>query len=153
MTREEKYMKQALKEARKAAEKGEVPVGAIIVYQDKIIARSGNVRIRNEKTASHCEMAVIEKANKKLGSWRLDDCELYVTLEPCPMCAGTILQARIRKVYFGAYDRKAGALGSVFNLFLVPGLNHYPEIQGGILEEECSGLLTDFFRELRQNRK
>ena len=153
MTREEKYMKMAIREARKAAERQEVPVGAIIVYQDKVIARSGNVRIRNEKTASHCEMAVIEKANKKLGSWRLDDCELYVTLEPCPMCAGTILQARIRKVCFGAYDRKAGALGSVFNLFSVEGLNHYPEIQGGILEEECSSMLTEFFRQLRQNRK
>ena len=146
-------MKMAIREARKAAERQEVPVGAIIVYQDKVIARSGNVRIRNEKTASHCEMAVIEKANKKLGSWRLDDCELYVTLEPCPMCAGTILQARIRKVCFGAYDRKAGALGSVFNLFSVEGLNHYPEIQGGILEEECSSMLTEFFRQLRQNRK
>ncbi len=153
MTREEKYMRMAIREAKKAAERQEVPVGAIIVYQDKVIARSGNVRIRNEKTASHCEMAVIEKANKKLGSWRLDDCELYVTLEPCPMCAGTILQARIGKVCFGAYDRKAGALGSVFNLFSIEGLNHYPEIQGGILEEECGSMLTEFFRQLRQNRK
>ena len=153
MTREEKYMKMAIREAQKAALRQEVPVGAIIVYRDKVIARSGNIRIKNEKTASHCEMAVIEKANKKLGSWRLDDCELYVTLEPCPMCAGTILQARIRKVYFGAYDKKAGALGSVFNLFSIEGLNHYPEIHGGILQEECSEMLTEFFRQLRQNRK
>ncbi|MBQ4254343.1 MAG: tRNA adenosine(34) deaminase TadA [Erysipelotrichaceae bacterium] len=153
MTREEKYMKMAIREAQKAALRQEVPVGAIIVYQDKVIARSGNIRIKNEKTASHCEMAVIEKANKKLGSWRLDDCELYVTLEPCPMCAGTILQARIRNVCFGAYDKKAGALGSVFNLFSVEGLNHYPEIHGGILQEECSEMLTEFFRQLRQNRK
>lgn len=146
-------MKKAIAEARKAALNNEVPVGAVIVRDGKIIARSGNKRVKNEVTASHCEMKVIEKANRKLGTWRLDDCDLYVTLEPCPMCAGTILQARIRRVYFGAYDPKAGAMGSLFNLFNVRGLNHYPEIQGGILEEECSELLSSFFKELRRNKK
>ena len=149
MNYKEKYMKEAYKLAIKAQNEGEVPVGAVIVYQDKIIARGYNRRKKDETTDSHAEMVAIKKANKKIGSWRLEDCDLYVTLEPCPMCAGAIVQARIRNVYYGAKDTKAGAFGSVFDLTKIEGLNHYPVVEGGIMGEECGAILTEFFRNLR----
>jgi tRNA(adenine34) deaminase len=149
MDYKEKYMKEAYKLAEKAQKEGEVPVGAVIVYENKIIARGYNRRKKEETTDSHAEMVAIKKANKKIGSWRLEDCDLYVTLEPCPMCAGAIVQARIRSVYYGAKDTKAGAFGSVFDLAKIEGLNHYPSVEGGIMEEECGAILTEFFKNLR----
>ena len=145
----QKYMKEAYKLAQKAQNEGEVPVGAVIVYEDKIIARGYNRRKKDETTDSHAEMVAIKKANKKVGSWRLEDCDIYVTLEPCPMCAGAIVQARIRSVYYGAKDTKAGAFGSVFDITKIEGLNHYPSVEGGIMGEECGTILTEFFRNLR----
>ncbi|MBQ9035923.1 MAG: tRNA adenosine(34) deaminase TadA [Erysipelotrichaceae bacterium] len=143
------YMREAIKQAKKAEQIDDVPVGAVIVLDGKIIARGYNKRTRNEQTADHAEMIAIRKACKKVGSWRLEDCTMYVTLEPCPMCAGAIFQSRIKRVVFGASDLKAGALGSKMDLFSIEGLNHYPEIEGGILEEECSQLLKQFFKKLR----
>lgn len=142
-------MREAIKQAKKAEQIDDVPVGAVIVLDGKIIARGYNKRTRNEQTADHAEMIAIRKACKKVGSWRLEDCTMYVTLEPCPMCAGAIFQSRIKRVVFGASDLKAGALGSKMDLFSIEGLNHYPEIEGGILEEECSQLLKQFFKKLR----
>lgn len=145
----ELFMKEAIKLAEKAALVGEVPVGAVVVRDEEIIARASNRRIGSQKTAAHAEMIAIKMANKKLGTWILEDCDIYVTLEPCPMCAGAIMQARMRKVYFGAFDKKAGALGSVLNLYEHAGFNHYPEAEGAVLERECSELLTGFFKKLR----
>lgn len=143
------YMREAIKQAKKAEQIDDVPVGAVIVLDGKIIARGYNKRTRNEQTADHAEMIAIRKACKKVESWRLEDCTMYVTLEPCPMCAGAIFQSRMKRVVFGASDLKAGALGSKMDLFSIEGLNHYPEIEGGILEEECSQLLKQFFKKLR----
>ena len=148
MTKEE-YMLEAIKEAKKAYKKDEVPVGAIIVYKDEIIARGHNLRVTSNKTHDHAEIVAITKANKEIGSWRLEECDLYVTMEPCLMCAGAIMQSRIRKVYFGAYDLKSGVLGSVCNIYEVKGFNHYPEVEGGVLKDQCSELLTSFFKKLR----
>jgi tRNA(adenine34) deaminase len=144
-------MKAALKEAAKAKDKNEVPIGCVIVYQNKIIARGHNEREEKQTTLSHAEVIAINKACKKIGSWRLEDCNLYVTLEPCPMCSGAILQARMHGVYFGAYDPKAGACGSVFNLFDYK-FNHSVEVIGGIMEEECRGIIQDFFQSLRAQK-
>ena len=152
-TREEKYIKKALKEAKKAYLLDEVPIGCVIVKNDKIIARSYNTREKNQMVTSHCEINAIRKASKKLKDWQLIDCELYVTLEPCPMCAGAIYQSRIKKVVFGAYDVKQGALGSSFNLYDVKTLNHHPEVVGGVLKEECGQLLTNYFKEKRLSKK
>ena len=142
-------MREAIKQAKKAEQIDDVPVGAVIVLAGKIIARGYNKRTRNEQTADHAEMIAIRKACKKVGSWRLEDCTMYVTLEPCPMCAGAIFQSRMKRVVFGASDLKAGAMGSKMDLFSIEGLNHYPEIEGGMLEEECSQLLKQFFKKLR----
>lgn len=142
-------MREAIKQAKKAEQIDDVPVGAVIALDGKIIARGYNKRTRNEQTADHAEMIAIRKACKKVGSWRLEDCTMYVTLEPCPMCAGAIFQSRMKRVVYGARDLKAGALGSKMDLFSIEGLNHYPEIEGGILEEECSQLLKQFFKKLR----
>ena len=152
-TREEKYIKKALKEAKKAYLLDEVPIGCVIVKNDKIIARSYNTREKDQMVTSHCEINAIRKASKKLKDWQLIDCELYVTLEPCPMCAGAIYQSRIKKVVFGAYDVKQGALGSSFNLYDVKTLNHHPEVVGGVLKEECGQLLTNYFKEKRLSKK
>ena len=152
MELKEKYMRVALKEAFKAQKKDEVPIGAIIVYQDKIIARAHNTRQTKQISTHHAEILCIEKACKKLNSWRLEDCELYVTLEPCPMCAGAIQQARIKKVYFGAYDPKGGFFGSNFNINEVKGFNHYPEVEGGVLKEEAAQMLKSFFKMKRERR-
>lgn len=142
-------MNAALKEAKKAYEKGEAPVGAVIVKDGKIIARAHNLReIKNDPTG-HAELTAIQKAAKKLKAWRLTDCDLYVTLEPCPMCAGAIIQSRIKRVYYGADDSKAGAAGSVINLF-ENEFNHKVEVYKGIMEEECAEILKVFFKELRK---
>lgn len=143
-------MKLALKEAYKAKQKDEVPVGAVIVKQGKVIARGYNQRNSKQNATAHAEHIAIEKACKKLGSWRLEDCELYVTLEPCPMCAGAIIQARVPKVYYGAYDPKGGCFGSCINFNEIKGFNHYPEVVGGIIEEDCASLLSNFFKEKRK---
>ena len=148
----EKYMRAAMKEAHKAELKDEVPIGAVIVYDGKIIARAHNTRQTKQISTHHAEILCIEKACRKLNSWRLEGCDLYVTLEPCPMCAGAIQQSRIRKVVFGAYDPKGGFFGSNFNINEVKGLNHYPEVEGGILKEETAQLLKDFFKKKRERR-
>ena len=150
MEDKEKFMKEALKEAKKAYDKLEVPVGAIIVKGGKIIARAHNLKETKKDTTKHAEMLAIEKASKKLDEWRLLDCEMYVTLEPCPMCAGAIINARIKKIYIGTLDKKTGAAGSVFNLFEDYKFNHNVEIEKGIKQEECEKILKDFFKELRE---
>jgi len=145
----ERYMAQALNEARKARKKGEAPVGAVIVRDGKIIARGHNERETKQDSTLHAEMTAIRKACKKLGSWRLTDCDIYVTLEPCPMCAGAIIQSRIRNLYIGTSDLKAGAAGSVIDVFRDGTFNHRVDVIWGILEEQCSAILKEFFRELR----
>ena len=152
MNLNEKYMRAAMKEAYKAELKDEVPIGTVIVHDGKIIARAHNTRQTKQISTHHAEILCIEKACRKLNSWRLEECDLYVTLEPCPMCAGAIQQSRIRKVIFGAYDPKGGFFGSNFNINEVKGLNHYPEVEGGILKEETAQLLKDFFKKKRERR-
>ena len=149
----EYYMKQALKEAEKAYKKLEVPVGAIIVKDGKIIARAYNQKEEKKDTTKHAEILAIQKASKKLQSWRLLDCEMYITLEPCSMCAGAIINSRIKKVYIGTMDEKTGAAGSVFNLFNDYTFNHKVEIETGILKEDCEIILKKFFKELREMKK
>lgn len=149
MNRDEKYMKEALKQAKKAAAIGEVPIGCVIVYQDKIIARGYNRRKTDKNTLSHAELNAIRKASKIMGDWRLEDCDMYVTLEPCQMCAGAIVQARMRRVYIGCMSPKSGCAGSILNLLQVEKFNHQVEIERGILEKECSSMLSDFFADLR----
>ena len=153
MTSDESFMKQAVKQAKKAYDKLETPIGCVIVYQDKIIARGYNKRNMKKNTLAHAEILAINKASKVLGDWRLEDCTMYVTLEPCPMCAGAIVQARIPRVVIGSMNPKAGCAGSVLNLLQQDGLNHQVEITKGVLAEECSGLMTSFFRELRKKKK
>ena len=150
---EEKFMKEALKEAQKAYEKKEVPVGAVIVKDGKIIARAHNIKEEKNDTTKHAEILAISKASKKLQSWRLTDCEMYVTLEPCSMCAGACIGARIKKVYIGTMDLKTGSCGSVLNLLEDYTFNHKVELQTGILQKECEELLKKFFKELRQSKK
>lgn len=149
MTIDEKYMKAAIRQAKKAMELGEVPIGCVIVYEDKIIGRGYNRRNTDKNTLSHAEITAIRKASKKIGDWRLEDCTLYVTLEPCQMCAGAIVQARIPKVVMGCMNPKAGCAGSILNILNMPEFNHQVESTRGILEEECSGLLKTFFKDLR----
>ena len=143
LTREEKYMKAAIREAKKAWALGEVPIGCVIVYEDKIIGRGYNRRMVDHSALAHAEIAAIKKACKRMGDWRLEECELYVTLEPCPMCAGAIVQARIPKVY----------IGSVLDMLHEDGFNHQVETEEGLLGEECSMMLKEFFKELREKRK
>lgn len=152
MQRNEKYMKIAINEAKKALTKNEAPIGAIIVLGEKVISRGHNLRESTQNSLGHAELEAIRKACKKLGTWRLIECEMFVTLEPCPMCAGAIIQSRIRSVCFGAYDPKAGAAGSVVDLFNVDKFNHKVQILGGILQQECSTLLTGFFAKLRKEK-
>ena len=153
MTSDESFMKQAVKQAKKAYDKLETPIGGVIVHEDKIIARGYNKRNMKKNTLAHAEILAINKASKVLGDWRLEDCTMYVTLEPCPMCAGAIVQARIPRVVIGSMNPKAGCAGSVLNLLQQDGLNHQVEITKGVLAEECSGLMTSFFRELRKKKK
>ena len=153
MTSDESFMKQAVKQAKKAYDKLETQIGCVIVHEDKIIARGYNKRNMKKNTLAHAEILAINKASKVLGDWRLEDCTMYVTLEPCPMCAGAIVQARIPRVVIGSMNPKAGCAGSVLNLLQQDGLNHQVEITKGVLAEECSGLMTSFFRELRKKKK
>ena len=153
MTQDEKYMKEAMKQAKKAAAIEEVPIGCVIVYKEKIIARGYNKRNLKKNTLAHAEILAMNKASKGIGDWRLEDCTMYVTLEPCPMCAGAIVQARIPKVVIGSMNPKAGCAGSVLNVLQTEGLNHQVDIESGVLGEECSCMLSDFFRELRKLKK
>ena len=148
MTHED-YMNQALTLAREAAAHGEVPVGCVIVRDGKIIGWGRNRREEKQAVSSHAEMEAMAQANEALGSWRLEDCDLYVTLEPCPMCAGAILNARVRRVFYGARDRAMGACGGVLNLFM-EDFPHHPQLVGGILAEDCQTVLSAFFKELRK---
>lgn len=152
MEQDEKYMRLAIDEAIKALAHDEVPIGAIIVHEDKVIAKGYNIRETSQTTLSHAELLVIAEANEKLGSWRLEDCTLYVTLEPCPMCAGALVQSRIKRVVYGAIDPKAGCAGTLMNLLAEDRFNHQIEVEKGILEAECSMLLKDFFRKLRSKK-
>jgi len=149
---EERFMTEAIRQAKKAAKIGETPVGAVIVLNGKIIARGYNKRETKKNSLCHAELTAIHKASRRMESWRLIDCDLYVTLEPCPMCAGAIIQSRIKNVYFGAYDSKAGCAGSTLDLFQ-PGLfNHDVHVEGGHYQTKCAELLSNFFRELRKKR-
>lgn len=146
------YMKRALARAKAAERCGEVPIGAVIVKDGEVIATGRNMREKSRNALHHAEIIAINRACKKLGAWRLTDCTLYVTMEPCPMCAGAIVNSRIKRVVFGCFDKKAGAYGSVFDLSNYP-LNHKYEVCGGVLEEECAGILSRFFAELRKRPK
>ena len=148
-----KYMKEAIRQAKKAYAIGEVPIGCVIVRDGKIISRGYNRRTIDKNTLAHAELAAIKKASKKLDDWRLEGCTMYVTLEPCQMCAGALVQSRIDRVVVGCMNPKAGCAGSVLNLLQQDGLNHQVEITKGVLAEECSGLMTSFFRELRKKKK
>lgn len=149
----EKYMREALKQAGKAGEIGEVPIGCVIVWEGKIIARGYNQRNKRKSTLGHAEILAIEKASRKLQDWRLEGCVMYVTLEPCPMCAGAIVQARIPKVVIGAMNPKAGCGGSILNIFQERRFNHQVETVTGVCGEACQGLLKDFFRRLREKKR
>ncbi|MBR2046322.1 MAG: tRNA adenosine(34) deaminase TadA [Agathobacter sp.] len=153
MTQDEKYMKAAIREAKKAYALDEVPIGCVIVQENKIIARGYNRRNTDKNTLAHAEMSAIKKASKKTGDWRLEDCTMYVTLEPCQMCAGAIVQSRLGKVVIGSMNPKAGCAGSVINLLQMKQFNHQVEMETGILEEECSAMLSGFFLELREKKK
>ena len=153
MTSDEKYMKEALRQAKKAGAIGEVPIGCVIVYEDKIIARGYNRRTIDRNVLSHAEINAIRKACKVIGDWRLEGCTMYVTLEPCPMCAGSIVQARIPRVVMGCMNPKAGCAGSVLDLLHQEGFNYQVETVTGIMEEECSMLMKNFFKQLREAKK
>ena len=148
-----KYMKAALMQAQKAYQLGEVPIGCVIVHEGKIIARGYNRRNTDKNTLAHAEITAINRASKKIGDWRLEECTLYVTLEPCQMCAGAIVQARIPSVVMGCMNPKAGCAGSILNLLNMPEFNHQVDVTRGILEEECSQMLKQFFKELRIRNK
>lgn len=150
---EEKWMKEAIKQAKRAESYDEVPIGCVIVKDNKIISRGYNQREKKQVSTAHAEVLAIEKACKKLGTWRLEDCDLYVTLEPCPMCAGAIVQSRIHKVIFGAYDPKGGSVQTCTHILDVKEYNHHPEYIGGILETECAQLLKDFFKKKRKQKQ
>src|SRR5690625_1435300 len=150
---DEQFMRAAMQEADKARKMDEVPIGAVIVHDGAIIATGHNLRETSQTSLSHAELIAIEEANKKVGSWRLEDCTLYVTLEPCPMCAGAIIQSRIKRVVFGATDPKAGCAGTLMNLLEEEKFNHQVEVVRDVLSDECSTLLSDFFRQLRECKK
>lgn len=152
MDQAEAFMCEALKEAHAAYEAGEVPIGAVVVKGDEVVGRGHNRREYGKNALAHAEIEAIDQACRTLGGWRLWQCDIYVTLEPCPMCAGAIINSRIQTVYYGADDAKAGSCGSVVNLFELP-YNHKPKVVRGVLREECASLLTSFFRELREKRK
>ena len=150
---DESFMKEALTDAVKAAEMGEVPIGAVIVKDGRVIARGFNLRETEQNSTAHAELLAIQKACAVVGNWRLEDCTLYVTLEPCPMCAGAIVQSRLTRVVYGAYDPKAGCAGTLMNLLDEPRFNHQASITSGILEDECAMLLKNFFKNLRDKKK
>lgn len=153
LTDQERYMKEAIRQAKKARALEEVPIGCVIVCNGQIIARDYNRRNTDKNTLSHAELNAIKKASKKLGDWRLEGCTMYVTLEPCQMCAGALMQSRIDRVVIGSMNPKAGCAGSVLNLLEMDGFNHKVEVIRGVLQEECSIMLSDFFRELREKKK
>lgn len=153
MTPDEKYMKEAMRQAKKAWALEEVPIGCVIVYEDKIIARGYNRRNTDKNTLSHAELNAIRKASRKMGDWRLEGCTMYITLEPCQMCAGAIVQARIPRVVIGSMNPKAGCAGSVLNILEMEGFNHQVQVTRGVLKEECSQMLSAFFQELREKKK
>ncbi len=146
----EKYMNMALEQAHIAYDKGEVPIGCVIVYNDEIIGRGANLRVTKGNVLAHAEIIAINEACSFIGDWRLEDCTLFVTVEPCPMCAGAILQSRIKEVVFGARNPKAGCAGSIYNVLQDSRFNHYVEITEGIMKEECSGIMKDFFKRFRK---
>lgn len=150
---DEKYMRQAIRQAEKAYKLDETPIGCVIVYDGKVIGRGYNRRNTDKSPLAHAEITAIKKASRKLGDWRLEECTLYVTLEPCQMCAGAIVQSRIPRVVIGCMNPKAGCAGSVLNLLDVKSFNHQAEVVTGVLEAECSGLMTGFFRRLREKKK
>ena len=152
MEEQEKYMKEALKQAKKAYALEEVPIGCVIVCEGKIIARGYNRRNTDKNTLSHAELNAIRKASRYVGDWRLEECTMYVTLEPCPMCSGAIVQARIPRVVIGCMNAKAGCAGSVLDLLHEPGFNHQVDTRAGVLGEECSGMMKEFFRKIREGR-
>ncbi|WP_214750036.1 MULTISPECIES: tRNA adenosine(34) deaminase TadA [unclassified Exiguobacterium] len=153
MERDERFMQLAIEEAKKAEAIGEVPIGCVIVKGDEVIATGHNRRETDLLAAAHAEMIAIESANRSLGNWRLEDCELYVTLEPCPMCAGAIVLSRVKRVIFGAHDPKGGCCGTLMNLVQDERFNHQADVTENVLAEECGRLLTDFFRALRERKK
>ena len=153
MNQNEKYMKEAIRQAKKAYALGEVPIGCVIVYEGKIIGRGYNRRTIDKNTLAHAEMIAIKKASKKLDDWRLEDCTMYVTLEPCQMCSGAIVQSRMKKVVIGCMNPKAGCAGSILNLLQMEEFNHQVELEIGVLEEECSNLMKNFFKELREKKR
>ena len=155
MTQEELdifYMKQAISRAKAAAKVGEVPIGAVLVKDGQVVSSGRNMRENKKNALLHAELVAIDRGCKTLGAWRLEDCTLYVTMEPCPMCAGAIINARVKRVVFGCYDKKAGVYGSVMNLQEYP-FNHYYNVTGGVMEKECAGLLSDFFAMLRKKKQ
>lgn len=153
MTQDEKYMKEAIRQAKKAYALGEVPIGCVIVYEGRIIGRGYNRRTIDKNTLAHAELMAIKKASKVMGDWRLEDCVMYVTLEPCQMCSGAIVQSRMKKVVIGCMNPKAGCAGSILNLLQMEEFNHQVELQIGVLEEECSRMMKSFFKELREKKK
>ncbi|MCI8311494.1 MAG: nucleoside deaminase [Lachnospiraceae bacterium] len=153
MTEDEAYMKEAIRQAKKAWKLQEVPIGCVIVKDGKILARGYNRRNTDKNTLAHAELLAIRRASRAVGDWRLEECTMYITLEPCQMCAGAIVQARIPRVVIGSRNPKAGCAGSILNLLQVPAFNHQVELTEHILEEECSALLKNFFKELRERRK
>lgn len=153
MIEDEKFMALAIQEAKLAEAQGEVPIGAVLIKHNKVIAKGYNLRESTQSALSHAEINVIREANHKLQSWRLDDCTVYVTLEPCPMCAGAIVQSRIKRVVYGAKDPKAGCAGTLMNLLSEDRFNHQAEVVSGVLEKECGDLLTNFFKQLRERKK
>ena len=153
LTDDERFMKEAIRQARKAYAIGEVPIGCVIVYEGRVIARGYNRRTIDKNTLAHAELLAIRKASRKLDDWRLEGCTMYVTLEPCQMCSGAIIQARIPKVVVGCMNPKAGCAGSILNLLDVPQFNHQAELVTGVLEEECSQMMKEFFKELREKKK
>ena len=153
MTEEERFMKEAIRQAKKAGALDEVPIGCVIVHEGKIIARGYNRRNTDKNTLSHAELNAIRRASKKLGDWRLEGCTMYVTLEPCQMCAGALVQSRIDEVIIACMNPKAGCAGSVLNLLEMEGFNHKVKVEKGVLEEECSQMLSDFFKTLREKKK
>ncbi|KXZ17372.1 tRNA adenosine(34) deaminase TadA [Bacillus nakamurai] len=153
MMNDEYYMREAIKEAKKAEAKGEVPIGAVLVLHDEIVARAHNLRETEQRALAHAEMLAIDEACRKLGTWRLEDAVLYVTLEPCPMCAGAVVLSRVEKVVFGAFDPKGGCTGTLMNLLQEERFNHQAEVVSGVLEEECGEMLSAFFRKLRRQKK
>ena len=153
LSEEERYMKMAIKLAKKAEANGDVPIGCVIVYEGKVIARGYNRRNVDKTTLAHAEIMAIKKASRVIGDWRLEDCTMYVTLEPCQMCAGAIVQARIPKVVIGCMNKKAGCAGSIINLLDIKQFNHQVLVERGILEDECSSMMSSFFANLRALKK